>query len=84
MVDDLGIRAEWTAFLGGDPRPLLGLYPRPTVITLPSFPIIPEGYSNCASIRVRYLTGPCERCFERASLRDPTRIDRDFWDRNNS
>lgn len=87
MVNLLGIRAEWDAFCNDDPSRLLALYSRQTVITLPSRVIVPEGYSTCANIRVRYLFGPKERCFGRARSRNPTmitQITQEFWDEHNS
>jgi hypothetical protein len=83
-VEERGIGQQWTAFISGDPGPLIASYPGDTVVTVASFPIIrPPLYLNSDKVTIRYLTGPKEKCFFRARERSPNLVDRAHWCRNN-
>jgi hypothetical protein len=87
MPKEHGIRDEWDElFEHADPSSLLARLPNNTVLTVPS----PAVFHNVSKlprwreIRIRYLTGPKERCFARANARDPILVTHDHWKRNNN
>lgn len=83
VVDLLDIRNEWDAFFfRGDPAPLIGRYPGKTVITVSSCVIFPYEAVRSQHVRVCYLWGPEDKCFNRAHERRP-QTDRTHWEHNN-
>jgi hypothetical protein len=75
---------HWKDFLSGNPCPLIDRFAGNTVITVASDVIIEcPKYLTSSKIRIRYLSGPQERCFSRAHQRSSKKVTKEHWDRYN-